>query len=296
MQLHLISDAPLGVFLSGGLDSNTIAALASRSSPGKARTLSVAFPELRFNEASVARAMSRALGTEHLELEVNAEHVVEALDCFRPSLDQPTDDGMNSFFVSEMARVSGLKVALSGLGGDEVFGGYPSFRAVPPLQHGVRWGRAIPGSRSLAHGVAAHASNRFAIRTAEALEVRSRLGRRRTWPYGASFRARTFAATCVAPRSTHAAVPSAHATANIYRAGPVLPRRSTAPAPSSCAAIWRISCCATPTSLVWPTRLRSAFPCSTTASSSTWHRYRPPSRRKGRKAAPPPCDAGHPAA
>jgi asparagine synthase (glutamine-hydrolysing) len=146
--LHLISDVPLGVFLSGGLDSTTIATLAARQA-AQLRTLSVVFAETSHSEAPYARETARRLGTEHIELEVGADHVVAALDRFLAAIDQPTIDGLNTYFIAEMTRGSGTIVALSGLGGDEVFGGYPSFRAMPSLASLLTKIRRIPGHASL---------------------------------------------------------------------------------------------------------------------------------------------------
>ena len=121
---HLISDAPLGLFLSGGMDSAALAALASRTYPGPLKTLTITFGEGAFNEAEEARAASRAFGTEHHELQVTSADFMAELPSFLTAMDQPTNDGVNTYFVSKAAREAGLKVVLSGLGGDEVFWGY----------------------------------------------------------------------------------------------------------------------------------------------------------------------------
>jgi asparagine synthase (glutamine-hydrolysing) len=121
---HLISDAPLGVFLSGGMDSAAIAALASRTYAGPLKTVTITFGEGAFNEAAEARDASRAFGTEHHEMRVTSSDFISELPRFLASMDQPTNDGVNTYFVSKAAREAGLKVVLSGLGGDEVFWGY----------------------------------------------------------------------------------------------------------------------------------------------------------------------------
>lgn len=125
---HLIADVPIGVFLSSGLDSTVIAALASQVQKG-VHTFTVAFPDTEFSEAEIARKTARRLGTEHSELTLSATEMVARLDEAVASFDQPSMDGINTFFVSWAARQAGLKVALSGLGSDELFGGYTSFRA-----------------------------------------------------------------------------------------------------------------------------------------------------------------------
>ena len=121
---HLISDAPLGVFLSGGMDSAVIAAIASRAHAGPLRTVTVTFGEGAYDEAEDARAASRAFSTEHHELQITSADFLHEMPSFLAAMDQPTNDGVNTYFVSKAARQIGLKVVLSGLGGDEVFWGY----------------------------------------------------------------------------------------------------------------------------------------------------------------------------
>jgi len=142
---HLISDVPLGLFLSSGLDSMALAALASRERSGL-HTFTVVFPELEFSEAAAARQIAARFGTEHRELLVTAEEMQGRLGEAVEALDQPSMDGVNTFFVSRAARQVGLKVALSGLGGDEVFGGYPTFRLTPRVAKWTDRARSIPSS------------------------------------------------------------------------------------------------------------------------------------------------------
>jgi asparagine synthase (glutamine-hydrolysing) len=125
---HLLADVPVGVFLSSGLDSTALAALASRVQSG-IHTFTVAFPDSEFSEAEQARRTASRLGTEHRELTLSDAEMVGRLDEAVAAFDQPSMDGINTYFVSWAARQTGLKVALSGLGSDELFGGYTSFRA-----------------------------------------------------------------------------------------------------------------------------------------------------------------------
>lgn len=129
---HLISDEPLGVFLSGGVDSTAIAALASRTRAG-VRCYTIAFREREFDESDVARRTARSLGVEHEELLVEPREMLDGLDGALGALDQPSVDGINTYCVSAAVRRAGAKVALSGLGGDELFGGYRTFRWMPAL-------------------------------------------------------------------------------------------------------------------------------------------------------------------
>jgi len=130
---HLIADVPVGVFLSSGLDSTAIAALASRAQRG-VHTFTVAFPDVEFSEAEKARRTAERLGTEHLEYTLSGEEMLARLDEAVASFDQPSMDGINTYFVSWAARQAGLKVALSGLGSDELFGGYTSFQATSKIR------------------------------------------------------------------------------------------------------------------------------------------------------------------
>jgi asparagine synthase (glutamine-hydrolysing) len=131
VQMHLVSDVPLGIFLSGGIDSSAIAALAVRSGSARIRTFNIGFEEAAYDESGIAGAVAGALGTEHHQLRLTQEMFRQELPDALASLDQPTFDGINTYFVSRAVREAGLTVALAGTGGDELFGGYHSFRDVP---------------------------------------------------------------------------------------------------------------------------------------------------------------------
>jgi asparagine synthase (glutamine-hydrolysing) len=137
---HLVSDVPVGVFLSAGIDSNVVAALASELRPNL-QAVTLAFDEFagtENDEAPLAEAAARAIGCEHTVCRIGRSEFEAVIDDFFACMDQPTIDGLNTYLVSYAAAKLGLKVALSGLGGDELFGGYPSFRDVPRL---ARWAR-----------------------------------------------------------------------------------------------------------------------------------------------------------
>ena len=140
---HLVADVPVGVFLSSGLDSTAIAALAGRSRRG-IHTFTVAFPDVEFSEAEKARRTAEQLGTQHSELTLSGDEMVARLDEAVASFDQPSVDGINTYFVSWAARQAGLKVALSGLGSDELFGGYTSFHATSTAARMAMLGRCLP--------------------------------------------------------------------------------------------------------------------------------------------------------
>lgn len=128
---HLIADVPVAVFLSGGIDSSVVCALAAASSPQPLDSFTVVFDDPAFSEATFARAASDRFGTRHHEIVLTGEDFYRALDPAFAAMDQPSMDGLNTYVVSRAVRSAGIKVVLSGLGGDELFAGYPSFaRAV----------------------------------------------------------------------------------------------------------------------------------------------------------------------
>jgi asparagine synthase (glutamine-hydrolysing) len=127
VKLHLISDVPLAVFLSGGVDSTAVAAAAA-SQVGELHTVSVAFTEADADERRFAAAAAAAIGTSHHVVELSPAAILADIEAAVGALDQPSFDGINSWFVSREAIRLGFKVALSGAGGDELAGGYSSFR------------------------------------------------------------------------------------------------------------------------------------------------------------------------
>lgn len=130
---HFVSDVPVGIFLSGGMDSTALVALAQQLHPRDLRTFCISFADPRFNEGSIARRTAEYFGTEHFDWRVDATTSKKLWQEYWSHLDQPSIDGFNTFCVAKYARECGAKVVLSGLGGDELFGGYPSFAKVPQL-------------------------------------------------------------------------------------------------------------------------------------------------------------------
>lgn len=136
---HFISDVPVGVFLSGGIDSTALVGLARTVGRTDLHTYSIAFPGSPGDEGGLARRTAAHFGTTHHEQQIDASTGKELFGQFLKVMDQPSIDGLNTFTVSKFARAQGMKVVLSGLGGDELFGGYPSFREVPRLARWNRW-------------------------------------------------------------------------------------------------------------------------------------------------------------
>jgi asparagine synthase (glutamine-hydrolysing) len=159
---HLIADVPVGVFLSSGLDSTAIAALASRArAPIHTFTVAFADADKDFSEAEIARRTATRLKTDHRELTLSGDEVLSRLDEAIQGFDQPSMDGINTYFVSWAARQSGLKVALSGLGSDELFGGYGTFASTPKISHAMRFARMLPPPLRALVANALSRSNRF---------------------------------------------------------------------------------------------------------------------------------------
>jgi asparagine synthase (glutamine-hydrolysing) len=168
VQDHLIADVPLGVFLSSGLDSTSLVALASKFK-SDLHTFTVVFPEQRYSEAAVSRETAIKFKTQHQEILLVPDTLVGQLNDAVKSLDQPTMDGLNTYFVSRAAAQSGLKVALSGLGSDEIFGGYSTFETTPRAAFVAGLGRWIPGPfRRLTAGAAVRIASGDAVRKAAA--------------------------------------------------------------------------------------------------------------------------------
>ncbi len=142
IQLALVSDVPTGLFLSGGVNSAALATLAAEVTGSTVETINLGFEEPEFDESAEAAEIARALGTRHHQVRLTGREVLDSLPHYLGSVNQPTSDGLNSFLISRAARHAGLKVALSGLGGDELFGGYRGHRAAiwaACLRKWLRW-------------------------------------------------------------------------------------------------------------------------------------------------------------
>jgi asparagine synthase (glutamine-hydrolysing) len=153
VRAHMVADVPVGVFLSAGLDSASIAAMASGQAGEPLRTVTLGFGEYRGthqDETGLAGHIARVLGTAHQTRWVGAQEFDSDRERLLAAMDQPSIDGVNTYFVSKATVATGLKVALSGLGGDELFGSYPSFRQIPriacalaPLRYAPALGRGF---------------------------------------------------------------------------------------------------------------------------------------------------------
>ncbi|HEX8847963.1 MAG TPA: asparagine synthase (glutamine-hydrolyzing) [Gemmatimonadaceae bacterium] len=142
---HLIADVPVALFLSGGIDSSVVCALATEVSETKLDSFTIAFAEQEFTEAAFARAAAEKFGTRHHEIPLSGDDFFASLDAAFGAMDQPSMDGLNTYVVSRAVRAEGIKVVLSGLGGDEVFAGYPSFARARAIG---RWWPVLRAARA----------------------------------------------------------------------------------------------------------------------------------------------------
>jgi asparagine synthase (glutamine-hydrolysing) len=143
---HLIADVPVGAFLSGGVDSVSLVALLMEIQDRPISTVTLSSTDdPTLDESRLAARAAKFYGTEHHEIRLDIEEIRERIEAAADAMDQPTVDGINSYLVSEAAHRAGLKVAVSGVGGDELFGGYTTFRLLPRILAHHRRIHATPG-------------------------------------------------------------------------------------------------------------------------------------------------------
>ena len=136
VERHLISDVPIGIFLSSGVDSSLLAGIASQKTKKKIKAITVSFEEFEnsdYNEISKAKKIAKRFGLEHHIFKVTKEDFKKDLPDILKAMDQPTIDGINVWYASKAAAKLNLKVVFSGLGGDELFFGYNHFKTIPLL-------------------------------------------------------------------------------------------------------------------------------------------------------------------
>lgn len=152
LEQHLIADVPVGVFLSGGIDSGSLAGLMKDCGAASIQGVTIAFDEFKGkheDEVPLASAIARSYGIRHSVRTITREEFEADLPKIMSSMDQPSIDGINTWFASKAAAELGLKVVISGVGGDELFYGYQSFRQLPALVSGWNMLSGIPGARPL---------------------------------------------------------------------------------------------------------------------------------------------------
>ena len=144
MRNHLVSDVPVLIFLSGGTDSACLAAVARAAGAENLSAMTVGFGEAEFDESDLTRRTAQALGIPLEIVKLDARRVEADLDHAIWALDQPTVDGLNSYWISKLGAEAGFKVALSGQGGDELFGGYESLAWFERFNTVARWAKPLP--------------------------------------------------------------------------------------------------------------------------------------------------------
>lgn len=125
---HLVSDVPVGVFLSGGIDSSILTLIAQKQSYTQLETISIFFDDEKYSEKEYQDLIAQKTGVKHHSTKITKQDFIDSWDDIFESLDQPTIDAINSYFICKFAKQKGFKVVLSGLGADEIFGGYPSIK------------------------------------------------------------------------------------------------------------------------------------------------------------------------
>ena len=159
VRLHLLADVDVGLFLSSGIDSCALLGLMREAGQQRIKAVTLAFDEFSGtseDESPLVAEMARQYGAEHIVRHVNEAEFREDLPAILAAMDQPSIDGVNTWFVSKAASEAGLKVALSGVGGDELLAGYPSFRQVPKAVRWLALLRALPGVGRAARHLLAH--------------------------------------------------------------------------------------------------------------------------------------------
>ncbi|MFM7729979.1 MAG: asparagine synthase (glutamine-hydrolyzing) [Flavobacteriales bacterium] len=141
--MQMRADVPFGAFLSGGIDSSAIVALMSEVSTQPISTFSIAFREKEFDEREHSRKIAKLYQTDHHEIELSADDFRKMIPEALASMDHPSGDGPNTYVVSKATRAAGIKMALSGLGGDEVFAGYDVFKRIHRINE-MMWINRIP--------------------------------------------------------------------------------------------------------------------------------------------------------
>jgi asparagine synthase (glutamine-hydrolysing) len=141
---RMVADVNVGAFLSGGIDSSAIVALMSKFSDRPIDTFSIVFSDKKFDEREYAQLIANKYNTNHTELELDPKELIQNLDEYFKSMDSPTVDGINTWMVSKLVASTGIKVAVSGLGGDELFAGYPGFTRWKQISDNKHYLNSVP--------------------------------------------------------------------------------------------------------------------------------------------------------
>ncbi len=143
VELRMRADVPFGAFLSGGIDSSIIVGLMARASNHPVQTFSITFKEQEFDESPYSKLIAKRFNTDHCEIQLSASDFLKTIPDAVAAMDHPSGDGPNTYVVSEVTRREGVKMALSGLGGDELFAGYDVFKRIYSLEQ-KKWIASTP--------------------------------------------------------------------------------------------------------------------------------------------------------
>jgi len=153
VQRRLVADVPFGAFLSGGIDSSAIVGLMSKVSSEKIQTFNISFDENEFSESKYAQLIAKKFNTQHHEIKLAPEDFLKQLPEALNAMDHPSGDGPNTYIVSKATKNAGVTMALSGIGGDELFAGYDVFKRMVELEK-KSWLNAVPQFARIAAGYA----------------------------------------------------------------------------------------------------------------------------------------------
>lgn len=143
VERRLVADVPFGAFLSGGIDSTAVTGMMTEVSGSRVKTFNISFDDSEFSEAKYARVIAKKFNTEHHEINLTPEDFLKELPSALNAMDHPSGDGPNTYIVSKATKGAGITMALSGLGGDELFAGYDIFTRAYSLEH-KKWIGSVP--------------------------------------------------------------------------------------------------------------------------------------------------------
>lgn len=170
IERRLVADVPFGAFLSGGIDSSAVVGLMSKVSSEKIRTFNVSFDESEFSESVYAKQIAKKFNTEHHEIKLTPNDFLKQLPEALSAIDHPSGDGPNSYIVSKATKNVGISMALSGLGGDELFAGYDIFKRYYELEN-KKWLNIVPAKSLIGKVIAAKKKSVQGDKTSEILSL-----------------------------------------------------------------------------------------------------------------------------
>ena len=172
VEQHMRADVPFGAFLSGGIDSSLLVGLMSEVRSEKINTFQISFEEEAFDERKYAQLVAKKFSTNHHEINLSASEFLKDIPAAIGAIDFPSGDGPNTYAVSKAAKEAGITVAISGLGGDELFAGYPVFQYMTSIEKSFALKLSYPLRKSVSLLLSTFSSNRSLLKKAELLGLR----------------------------------------------------------------------------------------------------------------------------